>query len=134
MAAVGTSLLDAFQRLETLDFYARTLLRAKSLGTAQPLAASDLNRFEQPIKLLPEFSPSTPDSRERELRQQIVEITRRAYDRHLMTSTAGVVSARLDAWLAWHGELPPRGDWKQLADQIGVSPEALYREMARRRP
>ena len=43
------------------------------------------------------------------------------------------VSARLDAWLAWHGDLPPRGDWKQLAYQIGVSAEALYREMARRR-
>lgn len=43
------------------------------------------------------------------------------------------VASRLDAWLAWHGALPPRGDWKQLAYQIGVSAEALYREMARRR-
>lgn len=43
------------------------------------------------------------------------------------------VAARLDAWLAWHGEMPPKGDWTQLARQIGVSPEALYREMAKRR-
>lgn len=43
------------------------------------------------------------------------------------------VASRLDAWLAWHGAMPPRGDWKQLAFQIGVSPEALYREIARRR-
>jgi len=43
------------------------------------------------------------------------------------------VASRLDAWLAWHGELPPKGEWAQLADGIGVSPEALYREMARRR-
>lgn len=43
------------------------------------------------------------------------------------------VKKRLDAWLAWHGEQPPKGEWIQLARQIGVSPEALYREMAKRR-
>jgi CRP-like cAMP-binding protein len=44
------------------------------------------------------------------------------------------VAARLDAWLAWRGEpIPARGAWKQIADQIGVTPEALYREMAKRR-
>ena len=44
------------------------------------------------------------------------------------------VADRLDAWAAWHdGVLPPKGEWKALADQIAVSPEALYREMARRR-
>lgn len=26
------------------------------------------------------------------------------------------VAARLDAWLAWHGEMPPKGEWKDLAD------------------
>lgn len=43
------------------------------------------------------------------------------------------VALRLDAWLAWHGKLPPKGEWVQLAHQIGVSPEALYREIAKRR-
>lgn len=43
------------------------------------------------------------------------------------------VASRLEAWELWHGALPPRGEWKQLAQQIGVSPEALYREMAKRR-
>lgn len=43
------------------------------------------------------------------------------------------VAFRLDAWLAWHIEIPPKGKWKQLANEIGVSAEALYREMARRR-
>ncbi len=43
------------------------------------------------------------------------------------------VAARLDAWLLSHGErLPAKGEWKSLAHQIGVSPEALYRELARR--
>jgi CRP-like cAMP-binding protein len=43
------------------------------------------------------------------------------------------VAARLDAWLAWHGDVPPKGEWKQLAHEIGVRPEALYREFAKRR-
>jgi CRP-like cAMP-binding protein len=45
------------------------------------------------------------------------------------------VAARLDGWLAWNGgALPAKGAWKSLAAEIGVSPEALYRELSRRRP
>ncbi|WP_171892208.1 Crp/Fnr family transcriptional regulator [Mesorhizobium erdmanii] len=43
------------------------------------------------------------------------------------------VAARLDAWVSWHGSLPARGHWSTLAHEIGVSPEALYREIALRR-
>ena len=42
------------------------------------------------------------------------------------------VKARLAAWQEWQGGvLPPRGSWRLLAGELGVSPEALYREMAR---
>lgn len=41
------------------------------------------------------------------------------------------VCDRLDAWLALHGK-PQKGEWIKVADQIGVSPPALYRELARR--
>ncbi|MBB4189667.1 hypothetical protein GGE07_006363 [Sinorhizobium terangae] len=44
------------------------------------------------------------------------------------------VSARLDAWMTWSdGTLPAKGDRRALAEEIGVSPEALYREILRRR-
>lgn len=44
------------------------------------------------------------------------------------------VAMRLDAWLALKDEgLPPKGQWRGLAAEIGVSPEALYRELAARR-
>ncbi len=44
------------------------------------------------------------------------------------------VAKRLDAWITWHGgEAPGRGNLKIVASEIGVSPEALYREMAKRR-
>lgn len=42
------------------------------------------------------------------------------------------VAARLDAWLALRGGLPAKGEWIRLAAEIGVSPEALYREIAKR--
>ncbi|MCP5368390.1 MAG: Crp/Fnr family transcriptional regulator [Hyphomicrobiales bacterium] len=44
------------------------------------------------------------------------------------------VADRLDGWLTWTGGgLPARGQWRSVAAQIGVSPEALYRELAKRR-
>jgi hypothetical protein len=44
------------------------------------------------------------------------------------------VAERLDAWIAWNdGNSPEKGEWKLVANQIGVSPEALYREIGKRR-
>jgi CRP-like cAMP-binding protein len=44
------------------------------------------------------------------------------------------VADRVDAWLVWNNDkLPPKGSWHRMAGEIGVSPEALYRELARRR-
>lgn len=43
------------------------------------------------------------------------------------------VSERLDAWLGLQGGLPPRGRWQEVAAELGVSREALYRELGRRR-
>lgn len=43
------------------------------------------------------------------------------------------VSERLSAWLIWHGGiLPAKGQWHHIAEDIGVSREALYRELSRR--
>lgn len=43
------------------------------------------------------------------------------------------VAERLDAWLGLRNALPPRGKIQDLARVLGVSREALYRELARRR-
>jgi CRP-like cAMP-binding protein len=44
------------------------------------------------------------------------------------------VAERLSAWQVLNGSaLPPKGHWRQLASEIGVTPEALYRELASRR-
>ena len=47
--------------------------------------------------------------------------------------TLRTVAERLDAWHSLNGDaLPPKGRWQELAGELGVSREALYRELARR--
>ena len=96
VATAGRDLLTAFQRLETLDFSARTLMHARALGQVHTLSEKQLVPFDTPHHLLPQFEPQGHTSRERELRQQIAGVVGRAYDRRLMISTEGVVSARVD--------------------------------------
>jgi CRP-like cAMP-binding protein len=44
------------------------------------------------------------------------------------------VAERLDAWMALNGNsMPAKGRWRQVASDIGVTSEALYRELALRR-
>jgi CRP-like cAMP-binding protein len=68
----------------------------------------------------------------------------RAFAAHLASEVQGTraraeilslktVAARLDAWLhLGDGRLPKKGKWREIAAEIGVSPEALYRELAKR--
>jgi CRP-like cAMP-binding protein len=44
------------------------------------------------------------------------------------------VEERLEAWLAGGRPLPPKGQWQSLAEALGVTREALYRELSKRRP
>ncbi|WP_233489021.1 hypothetical protein, partial [Rhodovulum sp. 12E13] len=43
------------------------------------------------------------------------------------------VADRLDAWLADGQSLPERGRWQEVAAELGITREALYRDLARRR-
>ncbi|QYZ72147.1 Crp/Fnr family transcriptional regulator [Neotabrizicola shimadae] len=42
------------------------------------------------------------------------------------------VEERLEAWLAGGKALPPKGQWSTLAETLGVTREALYRELSKR--
>ena len=98
-ATGGPDLITAFQRLETVDFCARTLINAAGLGEITSLQDEEIRRVRasvSAITALAEFDPGPPTSRERALRRLIVTMTRRACTRQLMNSTEGVVSARLD--------------------------------------
>ena len=94
--AIGKTLLEAFQRFETLEFCARTILNAAILGGAKVLSERMLEQRRGGWKPMAEtFVPEARGSRERELRKTLVEFVHRAYDRRLMTSTEGTFSARI---------------------------------------
>jgi len=49
------------------------------------------------------------------------------------TLSLKTVAERVDAWITLNdGLLAPKGRWRQVASEIGTTPEALYRELARR--
>ena len=97
VVTAGPDLLTAFQRLETLDFCARTQIHAASLGPVHTLTNEQIARFEERPTPLPTFRLVRHSSPERALRQQICRMVHRAYEQRLMTSTEGTVSARVDA-------------------------------------
>jgi CRP-like cAMP-binding protein len=47
--------------------------------------------------------------------------------------TLRTVEERLDAWLDENDALPGKGAWTELAAELGVTREALYRELGKRR-
>jgi L-fuculose-phosphate aldolase len=91
----GRDLAEAFQRFETLEFVAQTVIRASALGSLRTLAAGSLTDRAAPD--FAELPPIEPSNREKELRADICAFAHRAYRQRLMISTAGSISARLDA-------------------------------------
>jgi CRP-like cAMP-binding protein len=94
---------------------------AEEDSTTWAIARADL------IKSLKQ-SPDLADAWQRHLAHEVQRTRLHAEILSLKT-----VAARLDAWIAWYGTIPEKGRWSSLSQQIGVSPEALYREFAKRR-
>jgi len=90
----GRDLREAFQRFETLEFVAQTLVRAAALGPVRPLAAAAL--ASQPLPDFAEMPAAAPSNREKALRAQLCDFVQRGYRQRLLISTAGAFSARLD--------------------------------------
>lgn len=89
----GRDLREAFQRFETLEFAAQTLIRAAALGPVQVLPPAALA-----IDTMPAFGdlPARPPTNdEKDLRGQLCRFAHRAYQQRLLISTAGALSARL---------------------------------------
>lgn len=95
VAIGGESLQNAFQKFETLEFTAKTFIKAKLLGDVRCLNEEELELRNQ-VPPLEEFEPEPPPGRERELRRQLADFTRRGYQQRLFISTGGSFSARVD--------------------------------------
>jgi L-fuculose-phosphate aldolase len=96
VVTAGTSLQAAFERFETLEFTAATLLEARQLGTARTLAAEELEIKHRAPAGLALLRAGEATSHEKELRRELSEFVRRAYRQRLMISTEGAFSARLE--------------------------------------
>ncbi|MGA2615845.1 MAG: class II aldolase/adducin family protein [Spirochaetia bacterium] len=97
VAAGGRDLLEAFQRFETLDFCARTLINAGVLGSARSLGTEQIGLFNLgKNRQMPEFDVPARTAMELAIRREMREFVHRAYRQRLMTSTEGTVSVRLD--------------------------------------
>ncbi|HUI72435.1 MAG TPA: class II aldolase/adducin family protein [Spirochaetia bacterium] len=97
VAAAGHNLLEAFQRFETLDFCARTLINAGVLGAAHTLGPEQIALFNLgKNQKMPELDLTARGSVELAIRREMREFIHRAYRQRLMTSTEGTVSVRVD--------------------------------------
>ncbi len=137
VVTAGSSLQQAFERFETLEFAAKTMIKGSQLGDVRCLDEAALARRTLPLKpealakglttgpslalqasiagTDPARSPVT--SEEKELRRQICEFVRRSERQRLMISTEGALSARLgdDLFL-----ITPHG-----VDRSRIEPEDL---------
>jgi L-fuculose-phosphate aldolase len=93
----GDSLPHAFQRFETLEFTAKTIIKAGMLGDVRYLNADQLALAQRVGVPLPTGTLAPVTSPEKELRRQLCDFVRRGYQQRLLISTEGSFSARLDA-------------------------------------
>jgi L-fuculose-phosphate aldolase len=103
----GVDLADAFQRFETLEFAAQTLVRAAMLGVPKVLSSADLA-----VQTASEFE-------EKALRGDLCTFMHRAYEQRLLISTAGAFSAKLG-----------KGDFlitPRRRDRLEIAPPGIVR-------
>jgi L-fuculose-phosphate aldolase len=91
----GANLAEAFQRFETLEFTAKTIIKASLLGPVRYLTPEQVALSQRRREPLPEVQTRPTGTPEKELRRAVCEFVRRGYRQRLMTSTEGSFSARL---------------------------------------
>lgn len=93
----GGSLQNAFERFETLEFTAKTIIKARMLGAVRFLSPEQIELAEQCRDERKEFVPGRATTAEKAVRSALCGFVQRGYHQRLMTSTEGSLSARLDA-------------------------------------
>ena len=97
VVTAGATFQEAFRRFETLEFTAKTIIKANLLGGGVRFLSDEQIDLERQRSLpLKEFEPWYPSSLENELRRRLSEFVRRAYRQRLFISTQGSYSARVD--------------------------------------
>ncbi len=126
--ADGSALI--LQRAGAGDILAEASLHS-SRYHCDAVAETDAETWAMPRGELSRHLLENPSLAEAWLKHLAREVQRARL--HAEILSLKTVAARLDAWIAWQGALPEKGYLAKIAQQIGVSPEALYREISRRR-
>lgn len=143
----GEDLSDAFQRFETLEFCCRTLLYSNMIGEPTYLSDADVDAYEaQRPEFLSEMQRVGHPSDEREKRQQICDIVRRACRQGLMISSYGTISTRwrgidflitptdVPRWDLQLEDIVQIKDGKREPGKLHSRMAHLHQEIYRRRP
>jgi L-fuculose-phosphate aldolase len=92
----GVNLQEAFRRFETLEFTAKTIIKAHMLGEVRYLTDSEIAMARDSAPEWTAVPHHEPTTHEKELRARLAEFVRRAYRQRLFISTQGSFSARVD--------------------------------------
>ena len=91
----GKDLKDAFVRFETLEFSARTIINASTIGEPSYLSDSQIEAFNSQVPTdLPELDQLEHTGKELSIRRNISSLVRRSCEQGLMISSYGTVSVR----------------------------------------
>ena len=93
VVCAGENLQRAFERFETLEFTAKTIIKASQLGDVRYL--NDEQVAQRHGIALPQFTPDVASEEENEIRRQLANFLQRGYRQRLLISTEGSFSARL---------------------------------------
>lgn len=95
VVVAGEDIADAYQRFETLELCARTILNAKTLGEPKYLSEDQILQHEKAVNVpFQHFMNVMHPSDERAIRAEICKIVRRACSQGLMCSSYGTASVR----------------------------------------
>lgn len=91
----GTSMADAYARMETLEFCARSIIYGSRIGEPNYLTDEQLDAFDKQVQEpLPEMEKVEYSSEELDKRHEICNIVKRACNQGLMISSYGTASVR----------------------------------------
>ncbi len=92
----GEDFQSAFERFETLEFTAKILLEANTIGGANVLSASQLDTARSRRFTREEMDAGACGEAESRLRRELADFVKRGYRQRLLTSTQGSFSVRVD--------------------------------------
>jgi len=143
----GEDIADAYQRFETLELCARTILNAKTLGEPKFLTDDQILKHERAIQTpLQHFMGAVYPSEERAIRTDMCNIVRRACAQGLMCSSYGTASVRwkgndflitpsnVQRWEIEPNDIVQVKDGMVEAGKMASRSVALHYEIYRRNP